>query len=150
MKALTIRQPYASLIIMGRKRIETRSWSTNYRGPLAIHAGAAVTGRRGSRRKYGPYEVEKDESGLLLRSDSLSWPYRMPLGCVIGVVDLVDVHPTGEQPEWPERVLGNHKPGNFAWVLSAPTRIKPVTYSGQQGFWEFPDTLIDYQGRKAS
>lgn len=39
MKALTIRQPWASLIAAGVKTIETRSWSTKYRGPLAIHAG---------------------------------------------------------------------------------------------------------------
>ena len=39
MKALTIQQPWASLITMGVKIIETRSWSSKYRGPLAIHAG---------------------------------------------------------------------------------------------------------------
>lgn len=39
MKALTIRQPWASLIALGVKTIETRSWRTNYRGPIAIHAG---------------------------------------------------------------------------------------------------------------
>ena len=39
MKALTVRQPWASLIALGVKRIETRSWRTSYRGPLAIHAG---------------------------------------------------------------------------------------------------------------
>ena len=43
MKALTIRQPWASLIAAGVKTIETRSWSTRYRGPLAIHAGKAST-----------------------------------------------------------------------------------------------------------
>jgi hypothetical protein len=39
MKAITLYQPWATLVAMGKKRIETRSWSTNYRGPLAIHAG---------------------------------------------------------------------------------------------------------------
>ena len=39
MKTLTVRQPWASLIAAGVKTIETRSWSTKYRGPLAIHAG---------------------------------------------------------------------------------------------------------------
>lgn len=38
MKALTVQQPYASLIASGEKWIENRSWHTNYRGPLAIHA----------------------------------------------------------------------------------------------------------------
>lgn len=39
MKALTLHQPWASLIAAGVKTIETRSWSTRYRGPLAVHAG---------------------------------------------------------------------------------------------------------------
>ena len=45
MKALTIRQPWASLIAAGVKTIETRSWRTSYRGPLAIHAGKAKLAR---------------------------------------------------------------------------------------------------------
>ena len=45
MKALTIQQPWASVITMGVKTIETRSWSTKYRGPLAIHAGLTQKGR---------------------------------------------------------------------------------------------------------
>ena len=40
MKALSLRQPWASLIANGRKTIETRTWRTHYRGPLAIHASA--------------------------------------------------------------------------------------------------------------
>ena len=38
MKAITIWQPWASLLVSGRKRYETRSWATSYRGPIAIHA----------------------------------------------------------------------------------------------------------------
>lgn len=38
MKALTLTQPYATLVAIGEKRLETRSWRTSYRGPLAIHA----------------------------------------------------------------------------------------------------------------
>jgi len=44
-KALTLHQPWASLIAVGAKRIETRSWSTSYRGPLAIHAAARLPER---------------------------------------------------------------------------------------------------------
>ena len=42
MKVLTLHQPWASLVALGVKTIETRSWSTQYRGPLAIHAAAKV------------------------------------------------------------------------------------------------------------
>lgn len=44
MKALSLRQPWASLIAEGRKTIETRTWHTHYRGPLAIHASARSHG----------------------------------------------------------------------------------------------------------
>jgi hypothetical protein len=42
MKAITLYQPFAALIAIGAKRIETRSWNTNYRGPLAIHVSKRV------------------------------------------------------------------------------------------------------------
>lgn len=41
-KILTLSQPYASLVALGAKRIETRSWRTSYRGPLAIHAAKGL------------------------------------------------------------------------------------------------------------
>jgi hypothetical protein len=42
MKGLTLTQPWATLVAIGAKRIETRSWPTRYRGLLAIHAGAGL------------------------------------------------------------------------------------------------------------
>ncbi len=42
MKALTLQQPWATLIAEGHKRVENRTWQTAYRGPLAIHAGLKV------------------------------------------------------------------------------------------------------------
>lgn len=41
MKAISIKQPWASLIAHGIKDIENRSWRTNYRGRVLIHAGAS-------------------------------------------------------------------------------------------------------------
>lgn len=96
MKFLTIRQPWASLIAVGAKTIETRPFSTEYRGLLAIHAGKA-------------HPIE----GLTLGNWSVSatWPpylclwggdhgqldmverHTMPLGAVVAVCDLVDVVP---------------------------------------------------------
>lgn len=54
MKAITLHQPWASLVALGVKSIETRSWSTNYRGPLAVHASL----RRPEYQHLGPYAVE--------------------------------------------------------------------------------------------
>jgi len=101
MKALTLHQPWASLIALGAKTIETRSWSTTYRGPLAIHAG-----RRCATGNVGAFNVEKDnprgaEPAYLLRSDALGWPYRLPLGAVVAVCTLVDVVPISPEAASP-------------------------------------------------
>lgn len=102
MKALTIRQPWASLVALGVKTIETRSWSTSYRGPLAIHAGKARV------PTFWHHRVDDDlppAVDLVAMSSCWQWTehddffsggdYRWvgPLGAVVAVVDLLDVVP---------------------------------------------------------
>lgn len=92
-KCLSLWQPWASLIALRAKHIETRSWSTSYRGPLAIHASKkCVPGT------IGDYEIEDDTprgsaKQYLMRGASLSWPYRLPLGAVVATCTLADVVP---------------------------------------------------------
>lgn len=69
MKALTICQPYAHLIVSGDKRVENRTWTTNYRGPLYIHAG---------------------KSREWLDEDDLKTYPSMAFGAVVAVATLVD------------------------------------------------------------
>lgn len=105
MKFLTIRQPWASLIAVGAKTIETRSWSTSYRGPLALHAGMAkptVSSIGSFTDVTGEPIAEGHERALL---DCTKWPapggvydkaaavVPLPLGAVVAVADLVDVVP---------------------------------------------------------
>lgn len=95
MKFLTIRQPWAQLIAVGAKHIETRPFSTKYRGPLAIHAGKAWPVPVGewqvpSDRGPGPM-IERLVSPL---AGTYRWEaIRAPLGAVVAVCDLVDVVP---------------------------------------------------------
>ena len=92
MRALTITQPWASLVMSGDKRVETRSWSTTYRGPLAIHAakGWDVDARW----------FAEEVCGRIL---SLT-PSILPRGAVLGLADLVDCLPVTAAP--PERTRG--------------------------------------------
>jgi hypothetical protein len=161
MKAITLWQPYASLVGLDVKRIETRSWSTKYRGPLAIHAG-----RRCEVVRLGQFNVEKDnprgtEPAYLLRGD-LAWPYRLPLGAVVATCDLVDVVSTDRVAFVPptdpwvvekgwhpargdfdctvaeaQRSYGDYSPGRFAWLLENIQPIDPVPATGHQGLWEW-------------
>lgn len=145
MRALTVRQPWATLLVAGWKRQETRTRALRTFGVTAIHAGLAMPCRIGERIQIGPFEVERDRGGLLLRGGSLAWPYRLPLGAVVGTVDFFQCRPTTSlehQPSDVERSLGDHSPGRFAWSTSSPTRIsRPVPATGQLGLWTLPDDV---------
>ena|SRR6266536_1876555 len=72
MRALSVRQPWANLIASGRKTVELRTWSTDYRGLLAISAGRTIDRDGAARLRVTEGELH-------------------PRGCVVCVVDLVDV-----------------------------------------------------------
>lgn len=92
MKFLTIRQPWASLIAVGAKTIETRPFSTKYRGPLAIHAGKAKPSR--DLVRMGQWLTRWDYGeGRYVMSDGLGKWVALPLGAVVAVCDLIDVVP---------------------------------------------------------
>ena len=105
MRALTIRQPWASLIAAGMKTIETRSWSTKYRGPLAIHAGKhepAVCAYQHLPLDQSMQWLQGCISAGISSPDtrrfasgySGSWwpdPAKMPLGAVVATCTLADV-----------------------------------------------------------
>lgn len=89
MKTITLHQPWASLVALGVKTIETRSWSTTYRGPLAIHAAQ----RDPSVFEVGDFYVGREDIGApwWLYGEHGVWP--MPFGSVIATCELVDVIP---------------------------------------------------------
>lgn len=142
MRAITIRQPWASLIALGYKRMETRSWNTKVRGWVAIHAGLGMPAglRIGQRLPVGEFEVERDRSGgLLLQGESLSWPYRLPMGAVVAVGELFQTRSTNSiehKPDPREASLGDHSPDRFAWSLASVSGLRrPLYVPGAQGFW---------------
>nr|WP_320146014.1 ASCH domain-containing protein [uncultured Anaeromusa sp.] len=87
MKAITILQPWASLIACGAKKIETRGWATKYRGPIAIHAGKKDPCKK-PWEGMGEFENAVDS---VLNKNNLEWRL-LPLGSVIAIADLVDVY----------------------------------------------------------
>jgi ASCH domain len=76
MKAISVRQPWAWLIVNGHKMIETRSWMTDYRGPLIIHAAGKID------RSFSRRELEKHFRCVI--------PDDLPTGAVVGIADLID------------------------------------------------------------
>lgn len=128
MKALTLTQPWATLVALGVKTIETRSWPTNYRGALAIHAAKGMDGLARSMAQSTRF---------------LPRPTRLPLGAIVAKCQLVDVVPTcGRETcggiSEADEALGNYAPGRFAWVLSGVVALEePVPARGALGLWEW-------------
>jgi hypothetical protein len=136
MKALSVWQPWASLIAIGAKRIETRGWSTAYRGPLAIHAAKRMT-------------VGNSDFALsnlcqpVWHAAGLTWPF--PLGAIVAVARLaicVPVEAVGELAPR-ERTFGDYRPGRFAFVLTDIRRIEPaIPWRGAKGLFDMPDSAL--------
>ena len=128
MKAISLWQPFASAIPHGLKRIETRHWSTNYRGDLAIHA---------AKKSNSALRADARNGGL--NFDDL------PLGCVVAVVTLTDVLPTEllRGLVMPSEIhFGDYSSNRFGWILQNIRAIKPFPYKGGQGFFNIPEELF--------
>lgn len=132
MKALSLWQPWASAIALGHKTIETRSWSTKYRGPIAIHAA----------KRWTPEQIRFASIEHALNR----MPKRLPLGAIVAVARLARVERTDdiETSVSPiERIYGDYSWGRYGWVLEdiKPLR-EPISFRGAQGLFNVPDDLL--------
>jgi hypothetical protein len=147
-KAITLTQPWATLVAIGAKRIETRSWGTNYRGPLAIHAAKGypldarqftltwghLLNRHGYRVTRRGFDADDD----------------LPRGAVVAtccVADCVRIDPADPAPAlaWFERhaaeqdrEFGDYTLGRYMWLLADVVALpKPFTVRGALGLWDW-------------
>lgn len=118
MKALSLKQPYAELILEGRKTIELRKWNTNFRGEFLIHS--SKTSDVNAMKKYGFDEL--------------------PNGFILGKANLIDVkhYPNEEEHKKDkDKHLASNFWGDFGFVLKDIERITPIAAKGNLNFWEF-------------
>lgn len=140
MKALTLTQPWATLVALGAKRIETRSWRTNYTGPIAIHAAKGFP----TWAKETCWRDPFDEVLRGLLGDG-TWkcidPKTLPTGCVIATANLDGCRFTQDvvnQISGQERGFGDYGHGRFAWFLSdIKVFYPPILAKGALGLWEW-------------
>ncbi len=133
MKTISLLQPWASLVVMGVKTIETRSWQTAYRGPLLIHAS-------------------KGKKGRILCSRPLLSPHipdfsALPFGAIIGSVTLEDIVPVETlslsapaiaASTLEEKAFGDDTKGRYAWIFSNPVPMEvPIPAGGTLGLWDY-------------
>lgn len=132
MKALTLYQPWASLVALGLKKIETRSYPTKVRGHLAIHAG---------KNNYGIDVMWRDPNLLRICQRHFGQFPKFPIGKVLCIVDLQDcVSTNGIDIPFSsnERVCGDFGEDRFAWKFKLiETFDKPIKAVGSQGFWNW-------------
>lgn len=136
MKALTLWQPWATLIALGAKQYETRSWSTEYRGLLAIHA---------ARRPIMIRELNEQIFDTLEQHEQVI--EHLPLGAVVAIVRLVDIVPveqvtalatTDPRIRDEELRFGNFSAGRYAWKLELERLApEPIPTKGAQRPWDW-------------
>ena len=143
--ALSLIQPWATLVVIGAKRIETRSWSTSRRGWLGIHAS-----------KGFPDECKALCDREPFRRRLQAWGYKswrdLPTGALVGAGELVDVQtapnpllaPKGSD----ELAFGDHSPGRKLWKFDhAAQLLTPAPMRGAMGIWrlDFPRAIEEFK-----
>lgn len=124
MKVISIKQPWASLIAHGIKDIENRTWRTNYRGRILIHAGAS---KKEGWRLNDVQRFHLRRSGSSLCSTDFD---KLPFGSIIGSVEIVDCV-QAHSSVWAEKDVWN-------WVLANPVLYQVlVSAKGKLSLWEF-------------
>lgn len=123
MKVITLKQPWASLIARGYKKYEFRTWKTNYRGPILIHAGKGI---------------EKDAINRVKK-----YNLDFPSGKIIAKVNIIDCVKLDDKLNDKlcsenRDVYGYHNHEGYVWILSDPELVNiDDKINGKLGFWNY-------------
>jgi len=137
MKVLSVRQPWAYLIVAGYKDIENRTWRTSYRGPLLIHSSQAVD----------PNDFPKQRA--YIESAGIVIPEDLPRGAIVGAATLTDVHDWASPP-YTGSVPGQVKYSPSPWfegpygfeMADAVEFAEPIPWRGQLGIRDVSDANL--------
>lgn len=132
-KTLTLTEPWCSLVAHGTKRMETRSWRTDYRGPLAMHAAKALPKNLNELCQQPAFRE------ALHRDHWREQAWQFPTGHILAVVLLDEVLPAEQvRPSAREQTFGDFSRGRYAWLFSAVYRlVTPVPARGVLGLWDW-------------
>jgi hypothetical protein len=130
--AITLWQPWASLIFSGHKRCETRSFAPPFKyvgQRIAIHAAAALPSAK---------HFSEELCELCYDAFGCGWNFSLPRGAILGTVTLGGFYPTEKvgfiAPD--EKVAGDWSNGRYAWqLLDVEALPSPVPAKGKQGWW---------------
>lgn len=129
MKAITIKQPFASLIIEGYKEYEFRTWRTKFRGDILIHAGKGVDKKAMEKYKH-------------LVSDC-------PSGCILGIVKITDCIKIDDEAREMlkdnivyDNVVNNKDWDGFGFKIESIRKVENTPANGKLSLWDFEGEII--------
>jgi len=128
MKALSLKQPYAELVVSGKKTIELRKWKTNFRGEFLIHASKSV----------GEFLIHASKSVNTNAMERFGFS-DLPLGCIVGKARLLEVKEYKTDEEHiadKDKHLASSVWGKYGFVLCDVVRVEPTPAKGKLNFWE--------------
>ena len=163
MKLISLWEPWATLMALGVKRIETRSWRTPYRGWLAIQAAKHFTADEDDLCWTEPFLTALRNGGVKDVPYRAGRRFHFPLGCIVAVVNLVDCVRTEDftanvfpcNPLYRpadffsrEQPFGNYDNGRYGWVTDQLFRLpEPIPFNGKQGLCDVPEELAGHLRR---
>lgn len=118
MKALSLKQPYAELVVSGRKKIELRKWNTKFRGEFLVHASQSVDAE--AMKRFGFKEL--------------------PRGCIVGKAKLAGVKKylyDGDFEIDANLHLASKEWGDYGFILEGAERLEEIPCRGKLNFWNF-------------
>lgn len=126
MKVITIKQPFASLIVENIKKYEFRTWKTNYRGKILIHAGKNVD--KNAMKKFEKYNLD------------------YPTGCIIGIASITDCIKVddnfrnilkSENDLVYSNAIKNKEWNGYGFKLEKVSKIEPIKVRGKLSLWKY-------------
>ena len=140
MKAVSLTQPWATLVATGAKKLETRSWRTYHQGPLLIHAASRFPNAARALCYTEPFAETLQRAGY-------HEAFELPIGAIVGIVTLNGCISTGEALvgiDPAEHAFGDYGTGRFAWQLTqAAQLVQPIPFKGALGLWTVPDEIAE-------
>jgi hypothetical protein len=150
MKIISLLQPWATLVVIGAKKIETRSWNTTYRGPLLIHSSARMKKEHKALCNTEPFK------------SALAGIPELPLGAIIGMAAITGTSDTSfymdakkagikltdDGGNWDDELaFGDYSPGRYGWLLSKPVSFRNhIQWKGELGIRDFEHLICQKCG----
>ena len=150
MLALSLKQPWAQLVVHRQKRFETRSWKANVRGWVIVHASGSTVDAAGKAVMRSPvYAGFAAYTGVTVDHVTCGPHGTMPTHVIVGAMRILDCQPVEDvQAELSdrERTYGDFGPGRYAYRLADAVLLPMVPCQGHLRFWELaPDVLAQVE-----